>query len=79
MATLDEKLDALNARLDHVETLRDESDPESESLFSLGGQRGNLAYHLEVIHHEILMLTDESYAAEVSKLEEDAIEVDAYL
>ena len=79
MATLDDKLDALHARLDYVETLRDESDPESESLFSLGGQCGNIASHLEAIEHEILMLTDEPYAAEVSiKLEEAAAEVDAY-
>lgn len=73
MATLDDKLDALFvliARIAHVATLHCVSNPESELLYWRSGQYGNIAYHLEAIHHEILILIDEQYAADVSRLEE---------
>lgn len=72
MATIDDKLDALNVRIEQLESLCDESDPESEMVFWLNKHFGNSALHFKVIQHEILMLTDETYVAEVYKLQEDS-------
>ena len=70
MTAIDDKLDALNKRLKHLESDDDESDPESESLYWLNGHFGNKAYHFEIILHEILLLTDDLYVADGYKIEE---------